>query len=57
MDYQPGHMIVAHKARMEKDFRANAEIAAERYDYPHLHFMDKEETAQQSRLAVSFRRP
>jgi gamma-glutamylputrescine oxidase len=46
MDYQPGHMIVAHKARMETDFRANAEIAAERYDYPHLRFMDKDETAR-----------
>lgn len=45
MDYVQGHMLVAHKTRFEKYFRANPEIAAERYDYPHLHFMEKEETA------------
>ena len=46
IEYIQGHMIVGHKARYEKAFRANPEIAAERYDYPHLHFMEKEETAQ-----------
>ena len=45
IDYVQGHMLVAHKTRFEKYFRANPEIAAERYDYPHLHFMEKEETA------------
>ena len=45
IDYVQGHMLVAHKARFEKYFRANPEIAAERYNYPHLHFMEKEETA------------
>jgi gamma-glutamylputrescine oxidase len=45
IDYVQGHMIVAHKPRYEKYFRANPEIAAERYDYPHLHFMEKDETA------------
>ncbi|MDO6962601.1 NAD(P)/FAD-dependent oxidoreductase [Rhizobium alvei] len=45
IEYQQGHMIVAHKPRYEKAFRENASIAAERYDYPHLHFMEREETA------------
>jgi gamma-glutamylputrescine oxidase len=45
IDYVKGHMIVAHKERFEKDFRANPEIAAERYSYPHLRFMNREETA------------
>lgn len=45
IDYVQGHMLVAHKKRFEKYFRANPEIAAERYNYPHLHFMEKEETA------------
>ncbi|MDB5525971.1 MAG: oxidoreductase [Rhizobium sp.] len=45
IDYVKGHMIVAHKARYEKDFRANPVIAAERYNYPHLRFLDRDETA------------
>lgn len=45
IDYVKGHMIVAHKERFEKDFRANPQIAAERYNYPHLRFMNREETA------------
>jgi gamma-glutamylputrescine oxidase len=45
IDYVKGHMIVAHKARYEAGFRANPVIAAERYNYPHLRFMDRDETA------------
>lgn len=45
IDYVKGHMIVAHKERFEKEFRANPVIAAERYNYPHLRFMNREETA------------
>lgn len=45
IDYVKGHAIVAHKERYEKDFRANPEIAAERYNYPHLRFLNREETA------------
>jgi gamma-glutamylputrescine oxidase len=45
-DYVAGHMLVAHKERYRDDFRANAEIAASRYDYPHLHFMERAETEQ-----------
>lgn len=46
IEYMQGHMVVAHKKRYEQAFRANPEIAAERYDYPHMHFMEREETAQ-----------
>ncbi|TWF53403.1 NAD(P)/FAD-dependent oxidoreductase [Neorhizobium alkalisoli] len=46
MDYLPGQMNVAHKKGYERDYRANAEIAAERYDYPHVTYMDARETAE-----------
>jgi gamma-glutamylputrescine oxidase len=46
MDYLPGQLNVSHKPGYERDYRANAEIAAERYDYPHLSFMDASETAE-----------
>ncbi|MCF6369582.1 NAD(P)/FAD-dependent oxidoreductase [Rhizobium halophilum] len=46
MDYMPGQINVAHKRGLERDYRANAEIAADRYDYPHLSFMDRAETAE-----------
>jgi len=45
MDYVQGHMIAAHRPRFEKSFRANPEIAAERYGYDQLHFMERDETA------------
>ncbi|OJF95236.1 NAD(P)/FAD-dependent oxidoreductase [Pararhizobium antarcticum] len=46
IEYVQGHLSVSHKTGMEKDYQANAEIAATRYDYPHLHFMDGTETAE-----------
>jgi len=46
MDYMPGQLNVSHKRGHEKDYRASAEIAAERYGYPHLSFMDGRETAE-----------
>lgn len=46
MDYMPGQMNVAHKPGREAEYRASAEIMAERYDYPHLTFMDAQETAE-----------
>ncbi|WP_117190910.1 NAD(P)/FAD-dependent oxidoreductase [Rhizobium terrae] len=46
MDYMPGQMNVSHKPGHDKDYRANAEIAAERYGYPHITFMDARETAE-----------
>ncbi|TNM66046.1 NAD(P)/FAD-dependent oxidoreductase [Aliirhizobium smilacinae] len=46
MDYMPGQLNVSHKPGYERDYRANAEIAAERYGYPHVSFMDKTETEE-----------
>jgi len=46
MDYMPGQMNVSHKPGHDRDYRANAEISAERYGYPHISFMDGRETAE-----------
>ncbi|MCO5070848.1 MAG: FAD-binding oxidoreductase [Rhizobiaceae bacterium] len=46
IDYMPGQMSLAHKPRYVKDYRAHAEILATRFDYPHISFMDAEETAK-----------
>lgn len=46
MDYVAGHMSVCHKKGLEEHYRANADIAARRYGYPHLGFMDATETAR-----------
>ncbi len=44
IEYMPGQLNVAHKLGWEADYRRDAEIMAERYDYPHVSFMDREET-------------
>lgn len=46
IDYLPGQLNVAHKKRYEADYRANAEIAASRFGYPHMRFLGREETAE-----------
>lgn len=46
IDYTPGQLNVSHKRGHDDEYRANAEIAATRYDYPHITFMDKAETAE-----------
>lgn len=46
MEFMPGQMNVAHKPGHEKEYRHTAEIAATRYGYPHLRFMDAKETAE-----------
>lgn len=46
IDYMPGQLNVSHKRGHDDEYRANAEIAATRYDYPHITFMDKAETAE-----------
>jgi gamma-glutamylputrescine oxidase len=46
IDYMPGQMSVAHKKRYVDDFKAHAEIMAERYSYPHISFMDAKEAAE-----------
>ncbi|NKL07385.1 NAD(P)/FAD-dependent oxidoreductase [Rhizobium leguminosarum] len=46
IDFVPGQLNVAHKASYKRDYYENAEIAALRYGYPHLSFMDEEETQE-----------
>lgn len=46
MDYRPGQLNVSHKRGHEREYQANAQIAAERYNYPHISFMDGKETAE-----------
>ncbi|KQZ16113.1 oxidoreductase [Mesorhizobium sp. Root554] len=46
IDYIPGQLSVAHKRRYVDDYKAHAEIMAERFNYPHVAFMDAAETAE-----------
>ncbi|RWM74330.1 MAG: FAD-binding oxidoreductase [Mesorhizobium sp.] len=46
IDYMPGQMSVAHKQRYVDDYKAHAEIMANRFGYPHITFMDAKETAE-----------
>lgn len=46
LDYMPGQLNVAHKESYKREYYENAEIAALRYDYPHIRFMDREETQE-----------
>lgn len=46
IDFTPGQLSVAHKRNMEYTYRHHAEALAERYDYPHLSFMSRQETAE-----------
>ncbi|WP_027035720.1 NAD(P)/FAD-dependent oxidoreductase [Mesorhizobium ciceri] len=46
IDYMPGQLSVAHKARYVDDYKAHAEIMASRFSYPHISFMDARETAE-----------
>ncbi len=52
IDFLPGQMNVTHKRSYKRDYMDNAEIAATRYGYPHMKFMDEAET--QERLGSSF---
>lgn len=44
-DFRPGQISLAHRTRYVDEFRRHADLLAERYDYPHLRFMDRDETA------------
>ena len=44
MRFRPGQLSVAHKARYVPAYRAYADALRERYDYPHVAFIDREET-------------
>ncbi|MER8435132.1 FAD-binding oxidoreductase [Mesorhizobium sp. M1312] len=46
IDYMPGQMSVAHKQRYVNDYKAHAEIMANRFGYPHITFMDAKVTAE-----------
>ncbi|RLQ87232.1 NAD(P)/FAD-dependent oxidoreductase [Notoacmeibacter ruber] len=45
IDYRPGQISAVHKKRWVQGYRNHAEAMAERYDYPHISFLDREETA------------
>jgi gamma-glutamylputrescine oxidase len=45
VDFLPGQMNVSHKKGHEDAYRRSADLLATRYDYPHVTFMDREETA------------
>jgi len=44
-DYREGQLSVVHKHRYLKDYRAQVEDLTTRYAYPHVSFMDADETA------------
>lgn len=46
MEFMPGQMNVSHKPGHDRDYQQNAEIAATRYNYPHVSYMDGRETAE-----------
>ena len=46
LEYMPGQISVAHKRRYLDVYRAHADIMRERYGYPHITFMDAQETAE-----------
>ncbi|TWB50384.1 gamma-glutamylputrescine oxidase [Rhizobium sp. ERR 922] len=52
IDFLPGQMNVTHKRSYKRDYMDSAEIAATRYGYPHMTFMDEAET--QERLGSKF---
>jgi gamma-glutamylputrescine oxidase len=52
IDYRPGQLSVIHKKRYVGDYRRHAELMAERFDYPHISYMERDETAE--RVGSSF---
>ena len=52
IDFLPGQMNVTHKRSYKRDYMDNAEIAATRYGYPHMKFMEQDETRE--RLGSQF---
>ena len=45
LEYMPGQISAAHKRRYLDAYRAHADIMRERYGYPHITFMEEQETA------------
>jgi len=54
VDYTPGQISVAHKQRYVDAYKAHAEIMATRFDYPHVTFIDRAETARKVGSDVYF---
>ena len=46
IDYVPGQLSVVHKPRYLDDYRRHASIMAEKFDYPHITYMEASETAE-----------
>lgn len=46
--FTPGQLSVVHKKRYLKDYEAHPAIMAERFNYPHITFMDARETAERT---------
>lgn len=46
IDYTAGHLSVVHKKRLVDRYRHYADVMTARYDYPHLHFMDRQQVAE-----------
>jgi gamma-glutamylputrescine oxidase len=46
VEYVPGQMSVVHKKRYLKSYREHAELMTTRFNYPHIHYMEADETAE-----------
>ena len=46
MEFVPGQLSVVHKRGYLKDYQAHPAFMAERYDYPHIAWMDAKETGE-----------
>lgn len=45
IDYVEGQMSLAHRKRYLKGYQEHVEALNERFNYPHIHYMDHEETS------------
>lgn len=45
IDYTKGQMSLAHRKRYLKGYRAHVDALNERFNYPHIHYMEREEAA------------
>lgn len=45
-DYRPGQISLVHRRRYIESYRRHADLLAERYGYPHVRFLGREETAE-----------
>ncbi len=46
MEYVQGHVSVVHKPRYLKQYERHVELMTSRFNYPHLRFLDRAETAK-----------